>query len=175
MRRSWQADHKRGALSRDVVVAGNLAPMLFDDAVTDAEAESGTLSNFLGGKERVEYLVRMSDALAIIRECDFHEIFPADGRDLDAGRTPDFMDGIVGVIENIQEYLLQLVGIADDLRQRLIQMLNNVDAMTVEIVRAQLDRASQDRVQLQSIPLWRHLARETEKVLHDLLGPLRLL
>src|SRR5437764_10330613 len=54
-------------------------------------------------------------------------------------------------------------------------MLNNVDAMTVEIVRAQLDRASQDRVQLQSIPLWRHLARETEKVLHDLLGPLRLL
>ena len=66
MRRSWQADHKRGALSRDVVVAGNLAPMLFDDAVADAEAESGTLANFFGSKERVKYFVRVDDALAVV-------------------------------------------------------------------------------------------------------------
>ena len=66
MRRSWQADHKRGALSRDVVVAGNVSPVLFHDPVTDAEAESGSLANFLGSKERVEYLVRVGDALTVI-------------------------------------------------------------------------------------------------------------
>src|SRR5581483_2690096 len=102
------------------VMAGNLAPVLLNDAVTDAEAESGSLANFLGSKERVKNLVRMSDALAIVRERDFHEIFPADGGDLDAGRVPDFVHRVVGIIENIQEYLLQLMGITDDLRQRLI-------------------------------------------------------
>ena len=106
MRRSWQADHKRGALSRDVVVAGNLAPMLFDDAITDAEAESSPLANFLGREKWIEDLVGMGDALPVIGEGNFDEVAALRGYDLNPGGISDFVNGVVSVVQDVEENLL---------------------------------------------------------------------
>src|ERR1700691_2408809 len=54
-------------------------------------------------------------------------------------------------------------------------MFYDVNSVTVEIVRSQLDSAAQYEVELDRIALRRHLPREAEQVLHDLLGALRLL
>ena len=91
--------------------------MLFDNPVADAEAESGALSNFLGGEERVEDLIGMGDALAVVRERHFNKVAGFGGRDFDASGRSDFVDGVIGVVKNIQEDLLQLMSIADDFRQ----------------------------------------------------------
>src|SRR5581483_14311 len=63
-----QAHDERGPHARDIVMAGDLASVLFEDSVADAEAEPGAFSDFLGGKKRVENPVGMGDALTVIRE-----------------------------------------------------------------------------------------------------------
>ena len=46
------------------------------------------------------------------------------GHDLDAGRTPDIVDRVIGVVQNIKEDLLQLVRVAKNFRQPLVEMLH---------------------------------------------------
>ena len=55
------------------------------------------------------------------------------------------MHRVVGVVQNVEEDLLQLVRVADHVRQPFIEMLDDVDAVTVEIVGAQLDGPPQDQ------------------------------
>ena len=54
-------------------------------------------------------------------------------------------------------------------------MLDDFDAVAVEVVGTQLHGAAQDGIELHGAALRRHLAREAEQVLHDLLGALRFL
>ena len=82
---------------------------------------------------------------------------------------------VVGVVQDVQEHLLQLVRISDDLGQRLVEVLDHLDAVALEVVGAQLHGALQDGIQLHRLALRRHLAGKAEQILHDLLGALRLL
>ena len=85
------------------------------------------------------------------------------------------MHRVICVVQDVEKDLLQLMGVANHVRQALVEMLHNVNAVAVEIIGAQLDRAAQDRIQLERVALRRHLAGEAQQILHDLLGPLRLL
>jgi len=73
--------------------------------------------------------------------------------------------GVVGVVQDVEEYLLQLVGVAHDIRQYLVEVFDDFHAMTVEVIRAQLDGAAQDRFELHGLLLRRHLAGKAEQVL----------
>ena len=68
MRNGGNADNERGTLSADVVVAKNLASVLLDDAIADTQAETGSLSDFLGGEERIENFVRVRDPIVRCRK-----------------------------------------------------------------------------------------------------------
>ena len=85
------------------------------------------------------------------------------------------MHRVVGVVQDVEKYLLHLMRIADHVGQFLVQMLDDFDPVAVEIVRAQLHGAAQNRVQLHGVALRRHLAGKAEQVLDDLFGALRLL
>lgn len=167
-----ETDDESGALPSDIVMAKNLAAVLLDDAIADAEAKPGALSDLFGCEEGVENLVGMSNSIAIIGKRHLYRISGFGGHDLDASRAADFVHRVVSVVQNVEKDLLQLVGVADYVGQSLVEMLDYIDAMTIEVVRAQLDGAAQDRIQLQSIALWRHLASEAKQVLDDLLGAL---
>ena len=52
-----QADHKRSARPVRIVVTKNLATVLLQNAITNAQAEAGAFADFLGGEERVKNLV----------------------------------------------------------------------------------------------------------------------
>ena len=69
-----QAHDEGRALSARIVVAKNLAAMLFHDAVADAEPEAGSLAHFLGGEERIEDLVGMRDSVPVIAERDLNNV-----------------------------------------------------------------------------------------------------
>ena len=70
--------------------------------------------------------------------------------DLDARWTPYLVNRVVGVVQNVQKNLLQLVSIAHHFRKAFVEMFNDVHAVAIEIVGAQLNRATQDGVQLHS-------------------------
>ena len=175
MGRCGKADDEGGSLPVGIVVAENLAAVLLHDAVADAEAEAGSLADLLGGEEGIENAVGMGDAVAVVAERNFHGVAGFGGHDLDAGGAADFMNRVVGVVQDVEENLLQLVSVADDIGQSFVEMFDDIDAVTVEVVRAQLDGAAQNQVELHGIALRRHLAGKAEQVLHDLFGALRFL
>jgi hypothetical protein len=173
--RCGKADDEGGSRPVGIVVAKNFACMLLHNAVADAEAEAGSLADLLGGEEGIEDAIGMGNAVSVVGERNFDGIADSGADDLDAGGTADFMHGVIGVVQDVQENLLQLVGVTDDIGQSLIEMFDDFHSVTVEVVRTQLDGAAQDQVELHGIALRRHLAGKAEQVLHDLLGALRLL
>ena len=170
-----ETDDKRGALPCNVVMAKNLAAVLLDDAIADAEAKTRALSDLFGREEGVENLVGMSNPVAVIGKRDFDSVSGFGGHDFDARGATDFVHRVVSVVENVEEDLLQLMGVADHVRKSFVEVLDYVDAVAIEIVGTQLDRPPQDDVQLQRIALRRHLAGKAEQVLDDLLRALRFL
>ena len=88
MGRGGQADDKRGALPARVVVTENLASVLLQNAITNAEAETGTFSDLFRGEEGVENLVGMGDSAAVVAERNFDRVSRFGGHDLDARGRP---------------------------------------------------------------------------------------
>jgi len=170
-----QADDECRSLAPYVVVTQNLATVLLHDSVADAETKAGTFANFLRGEEGIEDLVGMRDAVTVVGERNFHRISGLGGHDLDARGATDLAHRVVGVVQDVEEDLLELVGVTDDIGQVFIEMLDDFDSVAVEIVGAELDGPAQDQIQLQGVSLRRHLPRETQQVLNDLLGALGLL
>src|SRR5258707_14545931 len=66
-----------------------------------------------------------------------------------------------------EKYLLQLVRVANDKRQKVVKAFGHRNAATLKIVGAQLDCPLQYGVQLDWLPLRRHLAGEAEQVLRS--------
>jgi hypothetical protein len=130
-----QTDDKCGALPADIVVAENLAAVLLDDAITDAEAKPRALSHLFGGKERIENLVGMRNPVAVIGKRDLNCVSGLGGHDFNASGTADFMHGVIGVVENVEEHLLQLMGIADNVGESFVEMLDDIHAVTIEVIR----------------------------------------
>ena len=88
--------------------------MLFHDSVANAQTQSSAFADPLGGKKRIENSVRMTDPWTIVPERHFHKIFVAGRGNFDARTLSIFAHGIVSIVQNIQEHLLQLVRISDD-------------------------------------------------------------
>ncbi len=62
------------APSPSVVVAKNFAAMFADDAIADAQAQTGALADFFGGKEWIEDALGECDAVAVVAKHYFHEV-----------------------------------------------------------------------------------------------------
>ncbi len=84
------------------------------------------------------------------------------------------LHGIVGVIENIQENLLQLLRVAEGWGEIFVEVLGHFDAVAGEIIAAKLDGLTQDIVDVNEFALNGALAGETQQVLHDVFGALGL-
>ena len=91
-----------------------------------------------------------------------------------AGR-PSVRHRIVSIVHDVEKHLLQLVRVSDHVGQFLIQFLHHLDPVALEVVGPQLHCPPQNSIQLHRLALRRHLPGETQQILHNLLGALRLL
>src|ERR1043166_3504788 len=114
------------------------------------------------------------NAFAVVAEQDLDPAAILDRLNLDQAGTPGRLHGVIRLVQDIQEHLLQLVRIADQIRQALIEFLHNLHAVIGKVIRAQGDGLAQNVVDLERLALRRALAGKTQQVLHDLLGALRL-
>src|SRR5580765_3649328 len=143
------------------------------DAVANAQAEPGTLTSLLGGVKGIEDAFRVGDTGSIVRNGNFNGITAQPRADGDPPAVPGLLHRVIGVIENIQENLLQLLGIAKGRRQLFIELLDDFYAVTGEIVAAELDGLTQHAVDLHQLALHRALPREAQQILHDVFRSLR--
>ena len=97
--------------------------MLFDDPIANAQAQPGSFADLLGGKEGVKNTVRLLNPLTIVAERNFDVIALADRGDVNSGAAARFPYRVVGVVEDVEEYLLKLLGVANDERQVILKML----------------------------------------------------
>ena len=85
------------------------------------------------------------------------------------------LDCVVGIVQDVQEYLLQLLRVAQCRADSLVELLHHFHAMAGKIVAAQFDGLAQDRVHLDRFALRRFLPGETQQILHNLFRSLGLL
>ena len=88
--------------------------MFFHDAVADAESEAGAFAHALGGVEGIEDALGIFDSGAVVGELRTN--VSAHGRDtnLELAGAPGLKNGVDRVVDDVQEYLLDLMRIGDD-------------------------------------------------------------
>ena len=128
-------DNEGGAFAGKSV-RGNGAAMFADDAIAEAEAETGAFAGGLGGEKRVEHFVKMIlwDAGAVIFDGDANVGGSAFGNNADQAVTFDVFECLAGVVEDIQNDLLELVAIAKDSGQGGIEMALHLDVTGAQFV-----------------------------------------
>ena len=129
LRTSRQAHDECRARSVIVVMTKNFARVLAHNAIADTQAKSGSLAHLFGGKERVKDALRMQDAMTVVAERDFRELAAKRCHDLNPGRPSGFPYCVISIIDDVQEYLLQLVRIANNLGQIAVKVLDDFNSM----------------------------------------------
>src|SRR5208283_3861402 len=83
------------------------------------------------------------------------------------------LDGVVGVVENIEKNLLELLRITDSELKIFVEFLGDFDTVTGEVIAAEADGLPKDCVDLHRLALSGTLPGKAEKALNDFLGALR--
>src|SRR5208282_767938 len=156
-----EADDERGSLRVLIIVTNNFPAMLADDAVADTQTQARALAHVFGCKEWIEDNGGIGNAGTIIAEGNLHKGARQSALDFDSGGPRGFANRVIGIIQDVEKHLLQLMRVTDDLGQRFVEMFDHLNAMTDEIVRSQMHRALQNRIELQRLALRRHLAGKT--------------
>src|SRR5438309_2015486 len=94
-----------------VVVAGDFAVVFADYAVADAQAETGTFADFLGREERIEDAVRGRNAWPVVAQGDLNTPINLGSGDPDRSTTPCLANRVVGIVQNVEEDLLELMAV----------------------------------------------------------------
>ena len=112
LRADRQGDSENGAAIGQRL-RGNISVVFANNRHADAEAEPGTAAGALRGKERIENARQefATDAHAIVLEGDENAL--ADNAQTNPQRATfaHFVDGLLGIHDEIQEYLRELIGI----------------------------------------------------------------
>src|SRR5580693_5544783 len=124
-----EADHESRSFGSQIAVTDNFAAMFADDAITNTQAEASPLADVFGGKEGIKNAFGVGDPRAVVRKGNFHERAGLSAHNLNAGGPPGFADRVIGIIQDVKKYLLQLVRISHHLRQRFVEMFDNLNAM----------------------------------------------
>jgi len=87
--------------------------VLADDPKADREAQPRPLADFLGGVERLEEMLAHLGRQpgAVIAHPHLHHPTHQARRDGDIAPRAGALDGIVGVVDQVQQHLLHLAGI----------------------------------------------------------------
>src|ERR1700681_2486017 len=116
-----EADDKSRSFRVQVVVTHNLSAMFADDAVTNTQAQTGTLADVLGGKERIKNTFGIVDSHTVIAKRNLDERAGAGAPDLNAGGPRGFADSVVSVVQDVEKHLLELMRISNHCGQRFVE------------------------------------------------------
>src|SRR5688500_11905806 len=143
--------------------------MLTHDAVADRKAQACALADRLRRVERVEDPVDGTggDAGSGIGDRGDEHPAAARGPQENALLTRPAVESLLGIRQNVEEYLLELKPVGPRRRKRLIQLEIDLDLLYAESVAAQLESVEQQLIQVRIATLRRMLSRKGEEVRDD--------
>src|SRR5579864_6099772 len=142
------------------IVGGDVAAMFFYDAIADAQPEAGPFSNALSGVKRIEDALGILDSSAVVGELRANVSTFRTDTNLEFAGMPSFENGIDGIVDDIQKYLLDLVRVGDDQGRFGGKIALHADVIDLEIVVAQGQSFVENLADVDLIPLRLALARE---------------
>src|SRR5689334_7694684 len=148
-----------------IVEATNLAAVFTHDSVADAQPQSCSLAYFFCREKWIKNALDVLNTRPVITESHFYSLAAANSFHDHLPLASCLADRVVGVVENVQKYLLQLVSVALDLGNGLVKALDQHDAAIDKVVGPQCYRATQNLIDLYLAAPYRVLARETKQVL----------
>ncbi len=83
-----------------------------NDSVTNAQAEAGALGCLFGGVKRIKDAFGVGDSSSVVGNGDLDVLFAAAGVNNNAPPLSRVLNRVVGVVQYIQEDLLQLLCVA---------------------------------------------------------------
>ncbi len=128
-RSQWQSHDKRAANSIRIVPRHDFSAVRANNSVANAQPQPCALAYFFRREKRIEDPVRMRDARPVVAKADLQLPIPICRLDLDFSVPLPFLNGVVSVIQNVQEHLLQLVRIPQNLRQILAILFGEFHAV----------------------------------------------
>src|ERR1035441_5448521 len=154
-----QANFDDGAALRSIV-RGDVPTMLLHDAVADAESESGTLAHTLGGVKGIEDALGVFDSGTVVGELSANVSTNARDTNSELAGSPGLKNGIDCVVDDVQEYLLDLMRISDDQRWFRGNVTLDLDVVDFEVIVAQRQGLVEDLADVDFVALWFALAGE---------------
>ena len=126
-------------------VASDVAAVVGDDAVTDAQAQARSLSLRLGGEKRIEDSVSDGgwNSCARVFHPDFHAAVGGAGSDADFAAI---LAGVNGVGEDVENDLVDARGVAGDSRDRR-QSISSSTPWLRGLAANDIDRRGDSRIQ----------------------------
>src|SRR6185369_7770941 len=123
--------------------------MRLDHAETDGKAHPGSRSNRFRGKEGLKDSVGDLRLYPRTRVAHFgeHRVCARAGRDGEPTFVEDFAHRVLGIYEQIDEYLNKLVGIGSDLRQPVVKLELYLHASRAERIGHQIESGADNLVE----------------------------
>src|SRR5262249_54258815 len=98
--------YRKGASAGLIIPTLDLASVRAHDPVTDAQAKPGAFARLLCGVERIENALGVNNALAVVGDRDLDCLTAVMSANSDHSPALRLLDGVVGVIQDVEEYLL---------------------------------------------------------------------
>src|SRR5579862_3353167 len=169
------ANRERAAGPDGIVAALNLPAMRAHKSVADAQTETGALAGLLGGEERIKNTLHVRDSGTVVADGDLNPLAGMRGAQENPPAATGFLDGVVGIVQQVQKYLLQLLRIPKNRRKLLVILLADFHTMARKVVSAQFGGLAKNRTHIHQFALDRALPRKAQQILHDVFGALGFL
>src|SRR5262244_2623585 len=122
-------DHPDHGPAGRMIVGGNLAAMLLDDAVADAKPQPSALAHALGSVERVKSALGVEEAGTGIVELGDHASVLRAQPDMQVATASAVKHGIGGVVDHVEIHLLHLVWIGHHRSQHRFKLAVHHDVV----------------------------------------------
>src|SRR5467141_3622481 len=164
---------RRAALG--AVETGDLAAMIVDESIADAQTKPRALADGFRRIEGVKDQTRLADARAGVGEQNDH-VSPFAQRAHGKRAAAYFLHCIHGVVDDVEEDLQQLIRVAADRGNGYTGLQFDADVLAAKIQPPELRRTNDDGVDVdQGTLLTGYLVRKAEQVVHQRLRTARLI
>src|SRR5216684_3691500 len=107
--------------------------MIAHNSVANAETQACAFADFFSCEEGIKNPLGMHDTSAVVANNDLAEAVALFGGDLDASWPAGFEHRIIGIVQNIEQDLLQLIGISPNGSQGFLQFFYYLNPMIGKI------------------------------------------
>src|SRR5262249_35630155 len=150
------------------ISCGDLAVVFFDYSVAHTQSQTGSPADLFCGKEGLEYALRRRQSGTIIQDFELYSVGHSLGPDEDSSGAVGVADGVVRVVDQVEQHLLNRVLIGAKLGISGVEFADEPDISGPEFIFTQLQNLLRKVIGPDVLKLGRGLACKLKQVSNNL-------